>query len=53
MPDTVAEMARKSLKKSGKLNFDPAAYTAGYAEGIRVASQVVREALEKFVTVKA
>lgn len=49
MPDTVAEQAKVALKKSGKLNYDPAAYTAGYIAGIQAAREVMTKALEKYV----
>jgi hypothetical protein len=48
MPDTIQDAAKKALKKSGKLNMDPAAYTAGYLEGVKAAKAVVLEALEKY-----
>jgi len=52
MPDNVTDMAKASLKKSGKLTYDPAAYSAGYLEGIRVAKELVLKAFEKFVEKK-
>ncbi len=48
MADTLADIAKKTLKKSGKLNMDPAAYTAGFLEGVKAAKAVVIEALEKY-----
>ena len=48
MPDTVADLAKKALKKSGKLNMDPAAYAAGYVAGIQAAREVVLAAFEKY-----
>jgi hypothetical protein len=49
VPDNVTEMAKTALKKSGKLTYDPAAYAAGYLEGIKVAKEIVVKAFEKFV----
>ena len=48
MPDAIVDAAKRALKKSGKLTLDPAAYTAGYVEGIKAAKAVVLEALEKY-----
>lgn len=48
MPDSLADMAKAALKKSGKLTFDPAAFTAGYLAGVRDAKEVVVKALEKY-----
>jgi hypothetical protein len=48
MPDTLADIAKKTLKKSGKLNMDPAAYTAGFLDGVKAANAAVIEALEKY-----
>lgn len=49
MPDTIVEQARVTLKKSGKLNYDPAAYAAGYLAGVQAARETVVKALEKYV----
>lgn len=47
MPDIAAE-AKRALKKTGKLTYDPAAYTAGYLDGVKAAKAMVIEALEKY-----
>ena len=52
MPDTLAEMAKKTLKRSGKLTLDPAAYTAGFLAGYNAAEIVIIDALEKLGKVK-
>lgn len=49
MPDTAMEQAKKALKKTGKLTFDPAAYTAGFLDGVKAAKIVVIESLEKYM----
>ena len=50
--DNVTELAKKALKRSGRLNVDPNAYALGFAEGVKAAVELVREALGKFVEKK-